>query len=161
MDQSLHLNTQQNTMKPRETLLPPRNTVEYVISNLRTEICLYFHCVPHDKELWTISHTLMHKVCLRFVLTAAQISMLLKTICIWPANKPWSKGFIMATLLQNTSAFHVKIDSNRNMPNNLHGIFGTSSFAIPVFAIQVLFYKFPSSTNVPLKKCSCNFEKMY
>lgn len=53
----------------------------------------------------------------------------------------------MATLLQNTSAFHVKIDSNRNIPNRLHAVFGTSSFAI-----QVLFYKLPSSTRVPAKK---------
>lgn len=62
----------------------------------------------------------------------------------------------MVTLLQNTSAFHVKIDSNRNTPNRLQGVFGTSSFAI-----QVLFYKLPSSPYVRLKKYSYNFETIY
>lgn len=122
----------------------------------RAVICFYLPCILQNEEFWAeILHVLW---CTNYVwvLTAAQTSTLLKTIWFWPANKPWCKSFIMATLLRNTSTFHVKIDSNRNIPNRLRGVFGTSSFAI-----QVLFYKLPSSTYVPLKKHSYNFETIY
>lgn len=130
--------------------------VESVTDKPRAVICFYLLCILQNEEFWAeILHVLWGTNYV-WVLTAAQTSTLLKTIWTLPANKPWCKSFIMATLLQNTSAFHVKIDSNRNIPNRLQGVFGTFSFAI-----QFLFYKLPTSTYVPLKKHSYNFETIY
>lgn len=38
-------------MKPGETLLSPWYMLEYAIPNVRAEICFYFQCILHNKEL--------------------------------------------------------------------------------------------------------------